>query len=74
MAEKKNRFSELISWCPRCGNTVTVRKFIVNTTKDSNIVTATYACPVCFDVVQVFIEGESFDNVHRAVPPKVDTL
>jgi len=63
MAEKKHRFSALQSCCPRCGKMVTVRKFIIGTTRDSNIVTAAYACPECTDVVQVFVEGESVDNV-----------
>jgi len=68
MAEKKHRFSELRSCCPRCGKMVVVRKFIIGTTRDSNIVTAAYACPECFDVVQVFVEGESVDNVAPRLP------
>ena len=63
MSDHTNRFTGLSSWCPRCGQTVHVEKFIVNFIKDNSVIMATYACPACSDVVQIVVAQESAENV-----------
>jgi len=74
MSDQTNRFSGLHAWCPRCGQTVEVSKFIVNVFKESLHIMATFACPACGDVVQIIIANESLENVVPRKPNAVDTL
>lgn len=60
-----NRFTTLQAECPRCGHEVVVEKFIVNA---GRTVVATFACPDCTDIVQVFVEGESVVNAAPRKP------
>ncbi len=62
-SDPNNRFTELRALCPRCNQGVTVEKFIINNSINGvDGVLTTWACPLCTDVVQVFMAGESAKN------------
>jgi hypothetical protein len=60
-----NRFQAATCTCPRCNERSVIDKYVVNVNVNGMVQGCpfiTFACPVCGDIVQVAMAGESEAN------------